>query len=97
MRNFIKFYQLIIFIYYHVDEFRNQKSRKSFKNNTNILAQEIVKLFIKQKPSLKKFVFHSYNFTLNLNFTSYPEAKYCFKNLTELECKSDINSEFFII
>src|SRR5438034_410618 len=31
----------------------------------------------------------------NISFTSYPGAKECLKNLSELHCSSNISSEFF--
>ncbi len=50
-------------------------------------------MFVRQITSLKKLVFYWH--TPNLIFTSYTEAKYCLKILTELDCHSDINSEIF--
>src|SRR6266498_3181101 len=78
-------------VHHQVENFL--KSQNLNKYNKLIVAQEILKLFVKQIPSLKKLNYCWY--IPYLTFTSYPEAKYCLKNLSELECSSDINSEFF--
>src|SRR6266480_3262915 len=58
-----------------------------------IVMQEIFKLLMNQISSLKKIEFYN---SLNIpNFTLFPEAKHCLKNLTELYCYSDIYPEFF--
>src|SRR5436190_13685252 len=73
-------------------QFLKNQSQHSNNNNRNIVAQEIFKLFLKQIPSLKKLVVL---WTSHINITSYPGAKECLKNLSELRCSSNINSEFF--
>ena len=80
-----------------INQVYNQVDRYLSQNlnifNIIIVTQELLKLFVKQMPSLKKL---SYDWYIpNLIFTSYPEAKFCLKNLSELECSSDINSRFF--
>jgi hypothetical protein len=69
---------------------------QSLDYSINIIAQEIIKLFITQIPSLKQLeVLTSFQYFPLTNFVSYPEAKDCLKNLSELYCRSDIPSEFF--
>ncbi|RIA85967.1 hypothetical protein C1645_856976 [Glomus cerebriforme] len=60
-------------------------------NNTSIVTQEIIKLFFNQISSLKKLQLGKYPNKINF----YPEAKVCLKNLTELQCVSNLSSEFF--
>jgi len=69
----------------------------NIKSSTCIIEQEIFILFMKQIPSLKQLLVYKdyilyYENTLNLNLTTCPEAKVCFKNLSNL-CISDIYSE----
>src|SRR5437016_4145006 len=61
-------------------------------SRVNIVELELQKLFINQISSLKKLAYISYPYT---TFTIYPEAKDSLKNLSELRCSSNINSEFF--
>jgi hypothetical protein len=65
------------------------------KNNVNIVAQEIIKMFIKQIPSLKDLRVSIFGQLSIVHFTSYPEAKDCLRNLTELHCDSDVYPEFY--
>ena len=76
----------------------------NLKNVVDILTQEILKLFVKQIPCLKKLeiVWCSHGYAIPIipdplysYITSYPGARDCFKNLSELHCNSDIDSEFF--
>ena len=63
-------------------------SLQNFNNyNINTLMQEILKLYMSQIISLKNLVF---KYPLNVNFTSYPGAKDCLKNLSGLDCTTDI-------
>ncbi|GBB95204.1 hypothetical protein RclHR1_00250002 [Rhizophagus clarus] len=62
-----------------------------------LIAQEIIKMFMKRIPSLKKL-----NYNLNSNeinhqipFIEFPGARNCLTNLSELNCNSNIHSEFF--
>jgi len=84
-------------IYDQVKELlKNQQSILSQnlnENNIIIVTQLILELFIKQIPSLKKLNYY-WNIP-NLIFTSYPAEAKCLKNLSELKCRSNINSEFF--
>src|SRR5581483_4010931 len=72
---------------------RNQQpiSLQNFNNNTYIVIQEIFKMFMDQ-TSLKRLNFFPYQ---NINFTVYPGAKDCLKNLSELCCNSNVSYEFF--
>src|SRR5436190_21362044 len=68
------------------------KNQQSFSSqNLNNIIQEIFKLFMNQ-ISLKKleFPYESLNIP---NFVSFPGAKDCLKNLTELYVNSDFNTE----
>ncbi|GBC10274.1 hypothetical protein RclHR1_00950011 [Rhizophagus clarus] len=75
---------------------KNQQtiSHQILYNNTNIVTQEICKMFMKQIPSLKKLVLLPYEDTIP-NFILNLEAKDCLKNLSELRCDSNISPEIF--
>ena len=61
-------------------------------NEYIIVKQEIFKLLMSQISSLKKL---TYLFHPQITFTIYPGAKDGFKNLSELECSSNVNPKFF--
>ncbi|RIA84603.1 hypothetical protein C1645_832030 [Glomus cerebriforme] len=61
-------------------------------NNVYIVSQEIYKLYMSQIISLKELSFYQFS---DINFTIYPGAKYCLKNLKELRCSSNISKTFF--
>ncbi|GBC04910.1 hypothetical protein RclHR1_05940001 [Rhizophagus clarus] len=81
---------------------KNQQSclSQNLKVSTNITAQEIIKLFLKQVPSLKRlkiskfWQFSSWQ-TPDTNFIFHPKAKDSLKYLSELHCTSNISPEFF--
>src|ERR1051325_4210937 len=63
-------------------------------NDIHIVTREVLKLLMSQ-TSLRELIFLSYP-PLNVpNLTSFPGAKDCLKNLSELHCESDIYPEFF--
>ncbi|GBC10273.1 hypothetical protein RclHR1_00950010 [Rhizophagus clarus] len=62
-------------------------------NNINIVVQEICKMFINQISSLKRLDLRQYTIMQIPIFTSYPEAKDCLRNLSELFCDLDTSSE----
>ncbi|RIA87219.1 hypothetical protein C1645_828100 [Glomus cerebriforme] len=68
-------------------------SSQCLNDNVFILIQEIYKLFMSQITSLKKLYFKLE--LPDVIFTSYPGAKDCLKDLSELHCHSDISNEFF--
>ncbi|RIA87278.1 hypothetical protein C1645_827987 [Glomus cerebriforme] len=65
--------------------------------NKYLLSQEILKMFMKQISSLKSLNYcSSYSKKVqNIMFTYLPEAENCLIDLKELNCSSDIYSEFF--
>ncbi|CAB4387275.1 hypothetical protein GLOIN_2v1784405 [Rhizophagus irregularis DAOM 181602=DAOM 197198] len=65
---------------------------RDLNNNTNIVMQEICKLFMRQITSLKKLIFWK---SPSVNFNFYPGSKNCLKYLTELHCNSNIPTKFF--
>src|SRR4051794_16379978 len=70
------------------------KNQQSFSlQNLDNIIREIFKLLMNQIPSLKKIEFNAPLYIPN--FTLFPGAKNCLKNLTELCCGSDINPEIF--
>src|SRR5205807_10366235 len=73
---------------------KNQPSISSghIESRANIVERELHKLFMNQISSLKKLTYRSSSYK---TFTIYPEAKDCLGNLSELNCSSYINSEFF--
>jgi len=58
-----------------------------------VVKQEIYKLLMSQMTSIK---YLSVFGARNVIFTTYPEAKDCLKNLSELDCGSNACSDFFI-
>src|SRR2546421_4366177 len=63
---------------------------------TYLIVQEIIKMFINQISSLKKLMNINNRTFLNImNFTHFPGARDCLTELSELDCDSDVNSEFF--
>src|SRR6266513_5644445 len=57
-------------------------------------------MFMKQIPSLKELNYISADFVdvsdvPNITFIHFPGAKDCLKNLTVLNCNSNVHSEFF--
>jgi hypothetical protein len=59
-----------------------------------LLLQEILKMFMKQVPSLKELKYSRVNI-INIAFTHFPGAVDCLKDLTVLNCSSDLHFEFF--
>ncbi|PKY32839.1 hypothetical protein RhiirB3_451296 [Rhizophagus irregularis] len=59
-----------------------------------LLLQEILKMFMKQIPSLKELKFSRVNI-INITFTHFPGTVDCLKDLTVLNCSSDLHNEFF--
>ncbi|RIA82891.1 hypothetical protein C1645_834658 [Glomus cerebriforme] len=68
-----------------------QPSQNLSANQYHIVTREIFKLFMNQ-ISLKKLVFWQYS---NIDFTFHHGAESYFKNLFELNCSSNLSSEFF--
>ncbi|PKC12324.1 hypothetical protein RhiirA5_411988 [Rhizophagus irregularis] len=66
---------------------------RDLDDKTFIVAREIFKLFMTQIPSLMELDF--YKNTSKVILTTYPGANDCLKNLSKLNCSSDISSEFF--
>ncbi|GBC03630.1 hypothetical protein RclHR1_05220007 [Rhizophagus clarus] len=66
--------------------------RLGLDNKTNIVSQEIFKMFMKEIPSLRSLSFFTYP---KLIFKLYPGTKDCLKNLSQLHCSSDYSSEIF--
>jgi hypothetical protein len=82
-------------VYYKIETLlRNQQniSPQNLNNNTNIVAHEIFRMLMNQVTSLKSLHFYPFQ---NITFALYPGAKDCLKNLTELQCSSNISTELF--
>ncbi|CAG8488259.1 1771_t:CDS:1 [Funneliformis mosseae] len=74
---------------------KNDPSQVFHDSKNIILAQEIFKMFMSQN-SLKKFHFYpNLNYIPDIPFVTYPGAKNCLKNLSELTCGSSINPKYF--
>ncbi|CAG8488278.1 1772_t:CDS:2 [Funneliformis mosseae] len=66
---------------------------RDFDINKNIVAaQEVFKMLVKQ-ISLRRLFYYTYTSHLYIPFVTYPGAIDCFRNLSELNCGSDIDSE----
>ncbi|RIA89252.1 hypothetical protein C1645_825142 [Glomus cerebriforme] len=76
---------------------KQQSINLSLDFNKHLIAQEIIKMFMNQIPSLKKLYYlNNYkNIPFNIHFTYFPKAKDCLIDLSELCCSSDVYSEFF--
>ncbi len=62
----------------------------------SFILEEILKMYMKQISSLKRLIYNlDIYYTKIPNFINFPGAKDCLKNLSELRCSSNINSEFF--
>src|SRR5437762_2354664 len=72
---------------------------QNFKDKNWLISKEILKMFMDQISSLKSLTCHSsYNNVHvpdNIPFTSFPGARDCLTDLSELNCGSSIHSEFF--
>ncbi|EXX75492.1 uncharacterized protein OCT59_010481 [Rhizophagus irregularis] len=70
---------------------------RSLSYNKYLLTQEILKMFINEISSLKSLDYCSGRTkdVENIMFTCLPGTKNCLKDLTELNCSSDIYSEFY--
>src|SRR5205823_12560807 len=81
--------------------FKKQKSisvQKLDDNIVKIVLQEIFKFLMSQISSLRKMRLKFFELSLlrqNITFTSYPGARDCLKDLSELYCHSDIRPEYF--
>ena len=77
---------------------KNQQTISSddddFKNKVHILTHEILKLFMNQISSLKYLSLKSVLYTNTLNI--YPGAENCLRNLSELSCNSNSNSNLIL-
>ncbi|PKK64828.1 hypothetical protein RhiirC2_786967 [Rhizophagus irregularis] len=82
------------------DEFKkittNHESFILLRERNYLIAQEMLKMFMKEIPSLKKLVYYSDIYGSKIpNFINFSGARDCLKNLSEMRCSSNINSEFF--
>ncbi|CAB4427319.1 unnamed protein product [Rhizophagus irregularis] len=83
-------------VFYNKKYFKNQKSTTyTLLNKNNMIAQEILKMFMKQ-TTMKKLTYYSDFYDRNIpNFINFSGAKDCLKNLSELACGSNVHSKFF--
>ncbi|RIA80649.1 hypothetical protein C1645_838324 [Glomus cerebriforme] len=66
--------------------------------NNFLIANEIIKMFLSQISSLKRLSYSihwSYEYLIDLSFTCLPKARNCLIDLSELDCSSKVNPEFF--
>ncbi|RIA95183.1 hypothetical protein C1645_817029 [Glomus cerebriforme] len=68
---------------------------KSLNYYKYLILQEILKMFMKQVPSLKELKYFSTTNIPNVTLTYFPGSVDCLTNLSVLSCSSDIYSEFF--
>ena len=73
------------------------------ENKSTLVTQELFKMLM-NKISLKELDFYIISFVTRLQslvtfstlpFTTYPKATECLRNLSKLDCSTDIDSEFF--
>ena len=69
----------------NIENLLSISSQNNLNDNIHIMKQEIYKLFMKQISSLKTLNVLGIR---NANFTNYPGAENCLKNLSELHCNS---------
>src|ERR1043166_8759778 len=66
-------------------------------SQNDLVSGEIIKMFMQISP-LKILSYYSYTYVpeaKNISFTCFPGPKDCLANLSELQCSTDIRSEFF--
>ncbi|GBB92398.1 hypothetical protein RclHR1_00200031 [Rhizophagus clarus] len=81
----------------HILDNGQLNTKKSLKFSKYLLSQEILKMFMNQIPSLKSLDYYSgYSRKVqNIMFIHLSESESCLSKLSELNCSSDIYSEFF--
>jgi hypothetical protein len=97
--SFCKVLSILDLMIIDVDFKKNSKNHETFillRERNYLLTQEILKMFMKEIPSLKKLVYNSDIYGSKIpNFVNFSGARDCLKNLSEMRCSSNINSEFF--
>ncbi|RIA94237.1 hypothetical protein C1645_873566 [Glomus cerebriforme] len=78
----------------HLKQQRKSISPQNLNDNTYIVLQEILKLFMSQISCLNKLFIDS-QLEQSSIFISYPGTRVCLKNLSELHCFSDVYPPFF--
>ncbi|GBB93893.1 hypothetical protein RclHR1_02250003 [Rhizophagus clarus] len=73
---------------------QTERPYKSQEKKVEIMSKEICKLFMSQVSSVRTL--HVDLLKLNIIFTSYPGSTNCLKYLTELCCRSNFHSDFFL-
>ncbi len=68
---------------------------QSFNIKKVIVVQEIFKMFMNQISLKTLDLYSNSNYIQNIPFLTYPGATECLRNLSELNCSSNICSEFF--
>ncbi|RIA85805.1 hypothetical protein C1645_879076 [Glomus cerebriforme] len=81
-------------VYYNIRRLLKETSISS-EHNIYVVSQEIFKLLMSQITSLKKLTIFDLSLRQNTTFTSYPGAKNCLRDLSELHCRSNVYHEFF--
>ncbi|GBC10275.1 hypothetical protein RclHR1_00950012 [Rhizophagus clarus] len=99
--NYASFCKVLSISYIHqkIEElFENQQmTQRQFLASTNLVVQEICKMFMNQIISLKRLVLLQRENTFISTFIlyHYSGAKNCLKNLSELHCHSQFSREIF--
>ncbi|RIA99297.1 hypothetical protein C1645_811528 [Glomus cerebriforme] len=103
--NYVTFFQVFSFceINQMIDIVIKYKpiTSMSLDYNKYLITQEIIKMFMSQIFSLKKLIYYNSNYnknhnnSFNISFIYFPGAKDRLINLSELNCDSNIHSEFF--
>ncbi|CAG8609796.1 5264_t:CDS:2 [Funneliformis mosseae] len=75
----------------------NQMVKLVSKYNNYLISQEILKMFMNKITCLQELKYYSDHDSIsrNIKFTKFPGATLCLKNLSKLNCSSDLHSEFF--
>ncbi|RIA90621.1 hypothetical protein C1645_823155 [Glomus cerebriforme] len=90
-------------IYLTIDDFLKIENFNTpislLRVRNHVMTQEIFKMLMSQITSLKEITYylnvHDESISNNINFIYFPGTKECLTNLSELNCGSNINSEFF--
>ena len=98
--NYVSFCKILLVydIYHNIRKLLKKQPHVSAQNlddYEHIVLQEIFKLLMSQISSLKRLTLYDKSLVKNIPFASYPGAIDCLKDLSELNCDSDISSEFF--